>query len=568
MTFREKSITKLYAFAMAAVFALVLAGCGGGGGGSAMMSESVMCDAPQVPSADGATCVDPSPTPEEIEAKALKDAQDAAMAAYTAAMDAVGGSVDPVAMTNAQKYADDAKTASEAAAAATTSAAAEGHQATAETARDMAKKAAGVRGLGLTTLANKIINQMDIDNAELEGKTGDDVPKPVSNAKRVGEELIVTATADVARVEATGSVSQGGAASATAAYGLSGLSITVTGVGTAALGGGEIPKLLTTRGDWKGRELTQNADSDSYVNVYTDIEEPKTAPSYDSTNTVALAADQIIDGDVPGDGSTFTGTLNLSATDNLPAQPGRFFCASGTTCSINVDGDGAIVSTTGYVFQPRIAGTTSTPDADYLAWGVWLTVPDATAATDLAATGAFASGNDVFEVRAELKGKATYNGVATGLYSAAGMVEYFDADVMLEANFGGTVGADSTPGNAAAATDNDGLLLGAVTGAVSNIKAGGMDVAGSLTLKRAPITTDTANGDSSAGFEGNSEGTVGGALLKGNWGGQFFGPNKETANSMKAQTEYPTTTAGTFGATGGGHTPVSLLGAFGAWKAE
>ena len=35
MTFRDKSISRLYAFALAAVFAIALAGCGGGGGGTA-----------------------------------------------------------------------------------------------------------------------------------------------------------------------------------------------------------------------------------------------------------------------------------------------------------------------------------------------------------------------------------------------------------------------------------------------------------------------------------------------------------------------------------------------------
>ena len=39
------------------------------------------------------------------------------------------------------------------------------------------------------------------------------------------------------------------------------------------------------------------------------------------------------------------------------------------------------------------------------------------------------SGNDPFTVKAALKGTATYNGDASGLYSAGGMVEYFDADV-------------------------------------------------------------------------------------------------------------------------------------------
>ena len=39
MTFREKPINKLYAFALAALFALTLAGCGGGGGGTAAAPE-------------------------------------------------------------------------------------------------------------------------------------------------------------------------------------------------------------------------------------------------------------------------------------------------------------------------------------------------------------------------------------------------------------------------------------------------------------------------------------------------------------------------------------------------
>ena len=94
-----------------------------------------------------------------------------------------------------------------------------------------------------------------------------------------------------------------------------------------------------------------------------------------------------------------------------------------------------------------------------------------------------------------------------------------------------------------------------------------MAVDGMLTLKRAPVlgaTDDAAS--TTTGFEGSADGTLGGQLLKGAWGGQFYGPNKAMGNAV--QTEYPTTAAGTFGATGGGHTPVSILGAFGAWKAE
>ena len=66
-----------------------------------------------------------------------------------------------------------------------------------------------------------------------------------------------------------------------------------------------------------------------------------------------------------------------------------------------------------------------------MAWGVWLTVPDVAddGTIDAATTGAFASGNQPFNVRAALKGSATYNGDATGLYAAGGYVDYFDADV-------------------------------------------------------------------------------------------------------------------------------------------
>ena len=578
MMVREKSINKLYAFALAAVFALTLAGCGGGGGGTAAVEP----DPPAMPDptpqemceADGGrynmdgSCTSAADLAEEM---ALSDAQGAAAMAASAAMAAVYAAVDPVARANAHVHASAAQAASASAAAATTSADAMGYQAMAETARDSAMEAAGTRGLGLTREANQITNQAAIDNAVLEGR---EAPKAVSNATRVGTELATNAADAAAQTAVTspenspseGSVSQGGEVSATVAHGASGPTITVTGVGTA-LQRGEDPALLTMRGGWMGRELLENAASDTYVNVYTDIQAPMKRQNYGADSATALALGHIITGDIPGNGKTFTGTRNVSATDNIPTETGRFNCEAGTACSISVDDKGAVVALQGYTFQPIASGTTDVLDADYLAWGVWLTVPDATADTDLAATGAFASGNDAFQVRAELTGTATYNGVATGVYSAGGMVEYFDADVSLTANFGGTVGADSTPltGNA---DENDGLLIGAVTGTVSGIMAGGMAVDGMLALKRAPVLAGAENGDSAGGFDGAAEGTVGGHLLKGLWGGQFYGPNDATADSMAARTEYPTTAAGTFAATGGGNTPVSILGAFGSWKAE
>ena len=581
---------KIFSFMLAAAFALTLAGCGGGGGTAAveepeppapMPSPQEMCEADGGRyNADG-SC---SSAAEVAEEMALSGAQDAAAAAATAAMAAVGGAVDPVAAANAYSYASMAAEANTAAQAATTSAMAMEHQMAAETAQGKAEEAAGKRGLGITGLANKVINQTDIDNAMLEGKTGDDVPDEDSNADRVGAELAATAAEEAARTTVTdsgpGSVSQGApAVSTTVAHGASGPTFTVTGVGTTLTLGESPVGVLEMRGGWKGRELVENAASDTYVMAFTDIQAPTMRQNYGTTTTGAadtgtndaiLAIGQIITGDIPGDGSTFTGTRNVSATDNIPTQNGRFFCADpGTSpgCSISVDADGKITSVQGYGWQPQTSGTTPATDADYLAWGVWLTVPDAadtTGSPNPAVAGAFASGNDVFTVNEALKGTATYNGVASGVYSAGGMVEYFDADVTLNANFGGTEGADSDADTAG----NDGLLLGAVTGTVSGIKAGGMDIDGSLTLKRAPVLTGTDNDPSTLGFIGDTSGTLASRVVSGEWGGQFYGPNKASGRGI--ETEYPTTAAGTFGAAapGVGSDMIRILGSFGTWKAD
>ena len=604
---------KIFSFMLAAAFALTLAGCGGGGGTAAveepeptpMPDPQMECvDAGGRYNADG-SCTDAAALAEET---ALSDAQDAAEAAAAAAMAAVDGAKDPVAMANAHSYAAMANTANEAAQAATTSADAIKYQTAAETARDKAMEAAGIRGLGITGLANKRTNQAAIDNAVLEGKTGSDVPKPVSNATRVGTAMAASAAATAAIAEtpavtavaptsttpgvaaaaaiANGSVSQGQtvadtptalAASARASHSASGPRLTATlpaSPNADAVTRGEAPTSLTMRGGWMGAELagkspaTGTVTSMTYANVYTDIQPTKMVSSYaDATGTAtalpAAGITSIVTGDIPGDGSDFEGTYNADDSDNNPPISGLFDCPDNTACSISVNEDGELVAIQGYEFR-RTTGTTPMADGDYLAWGVWLRVPVATGEADVAATGAFASGSDVFTVNAALKSTATYNGVATGMYSAGGMVEYFDADVSLTANFGGNVGADT---GAVAGTPDDNLL-GAVTGSVSNIMAGGMSVDGSLTLKKAEIVDGDDSGSHAGGFTSTVSGTLAGRAMVGNWGGQFYGPNKASGKGI--ETEYPTTAAGTFGASAPGNVndPVRILGSFGAWKAD
>ena len=608
MMFKDKHIHKLYAFALAAVFALTLAGCGGGGGGTAAAPdpEPTPMPTPQETcegaggryNADGSCTSAEDLAAEMAEAKALSDAQGAAMAAYTAAMAAVGGAKDPVAMGNAQPYAAMAKDASDMAAAATDSATAMGHQTAAEEARDKAMKAAMDRGLGVTMLANKELNGEDIANAELESK---DPPKSVSNAANVG---IAMATA--ARVPATTTVTTGTAFTTQRASSASGTTSiaadgTVTntaddvtiGVATPAitavvdhkaggstfalnLGGtaetdrlvmGETPSRFQTKGGWEAQDLVTQPVADatvkSHLVVNTDIQAD--TQNYVAAATVAnaaLAGGVIVAGEVARDGSNFAATFNANPADNNPPITGQFQCtdAATTPCSISVDESGKIVSAPGYAFH-RSDGTTKA-DSDYLAWGFWVTgstrdslqtvAADGTTTpipADAAEAGAFAYGNQVFTVTGAHKGTATYNGVASGAYSAAGMVEYFDADATLNANFGGAE---------IAATN----LLGAVTGSITNIRAGGMDVAGSLTLERATITVDTAAttpGTSNLGFGDDVSGTLAGRAMAGNWGGQFYGKG-----------DHPTTAAGTFAAEAPGHSgdPVRILGSFGTWKAE
>lgn len=668
MMFREKSISKLYAFALAAVFALTLAGCGGSGGGSAMEEEMmppvvVEPTAQETCEGDGGrynedgSCTSAEDVAAEMaaaaaaaaEATALSGAQEAAMAAYTAAMAAVYAAVDPVARANAHMYAAMAGTANEAAMAAMTSEMAMTYQTAAETARDMAMEAGMARSLGITKTANANANQSTIDSATLIGVPP---PSPVSNAGRVGAALAAAAggTAAINQVgddatatpadivaEITNQVAAAATNDADEVVGTSAeVTVTASHNGSAprftvsaalpnptsttpnaatVLERGEIPTALMMRGEkpgggWPGAELVDTAPGiagkKEYAVVYTDINPP--AQSYEVQSAEAGATDNakhytivelggdptdandlgyvnkgIVTGDIPGDGGHFEGTFNPNPTDNTPPYGGRFFCPSGTPCSISVDSSGVLKAITGYTFQRSIPGTVMRGDSDYLAWGVWLHVPnegpgvgaDGPAAPATAA--AFAGGNALFEVDYRLTGTATYNGVANGLYSAAGMVEYFDADASLTADFGGrTLTNDSTP----ATVDNDMGLLGAVTGTISNIKAGGMDVDGSLTLGRAPLIAgdDPATieasventitpADPATSFTGSTAGILGGNAMSGSWGGQFYGKPKAPAGSVAVRTEYPTTAAGTFGATS--ILPgVSILGAFGAWKAE
>ena len=107
--------------------------------------------------------------------------------------------------------------------------------------------------------------------------------------------------------------------------------------------------------------------------------------------------------------------------------------------------------------------------------------------------------------------KATYNGNANGVYLAGSDTSYFTADVKLDAEFRNPTGGD---------TDGEGSIVGAVT----NIVAGGQQMAGSIELQKQDLgATGGARNDISPAFTGSTVGVVDGKSYGGSWKGQFFG---------------------------------------------
>ena len=235
-------------------------------------------------------------------------------------------------------------------------------------------------------------------------------------------------------------------------------------------------------------------------------------------------------------GVAFTGTFNPARTlGTYNGQTGYFKCLS-SSCGRNTS-NGRLSSLQGqWIFVPAGGTTVSTPDTDYLAGGVWLFVPDNATSADDVVFGAFADGNDPFGQSnlLALQGTARYIGAATGVYTDRSENEagYWDADVTLNADFGGR---------------SD---LGSISGSITGIEADGERYPGTVRLGAADI------GSSNSGFfEGRLSGNVNGIGLTGRWGGQFFGSSEPDGK--------PGSVAGTLGGTS---QDLSFVGAFGAHK--
>lgn len=261
---------------------------------------------------------------------------------------------------------------------------------------------------------------------------------------------------------------------------------------------------------------------------------------------------------------------------------GRFVCidggapnAGGTAdgeCEIDHQSPGrmSVSEQDSIVFLPYVHGD----DANWLAAGVWLTIPDDEEDGDYA-VGAFVFGNDPVErtvdgadnIRA-LMGEATYNGNAFGRYAEDRMIDAqsmvvgrFTADVELVADF-------DAGGGAAGGTGND---FGSISGDVTNFVAEGEKKDWDVNFESAmimlpegpnpdPNIVGTVMVDGALRFNAAASGHGGGGnALTGYWNGQFYGDPLQVHNDNDPivggiqppweEDTLPGSAAGTFGLT-------------------
>ncbi len=580
MKFREKPTNRLYAFVLAAVFAVALAGCGGGGSAG---------------NGDG----DAMTTPEPTEAQKLAAAKTAAMRAYEAAKTALAAVMDDASHDmdsygKAEEALGEAKAANAVAQAATTSAAAEDAQAIVEAARDNVVTYAGM----VTAAATKAAQR---------------VGQEAKNKEAGTKETAIAAEADQATDAGLGGDAGLGADGVPGGgddtYSLSisrdrtGTKVTVTVEGATDADDEKFMQAMDLGGGLTMHTRVMEADDDGdvmeeVVMVRTDIEAP-TATAFAMVEGQALNArdlDDDVDADGDGNpgndftalaiaagnlpkimspafaaatGDTVTHTFDSDdpATDEDEADEragtyngamGTYRCDGGVDCTVTLDGDGEVTAIgAGWVFTPDEGATSDVPDADHLHYGFWLkkTTDEDGVLTynevETFAGSSVAASGDVSDV----SGSATYEGGAVGVYVKnvykpdrtldVATSGHFTADVSLTATFGQL-------NNAAGIGTIAPNLLNTVSGTIGNFTlSGGEENEWSVALQGAITPGD-----------GTASGTAKGGEGDGSFSATFHGSVTAAADGTVPR---PGSVVGEFNA---GFTDGSVAGAFGARKTD
>ena len=597
MKFREISISKLHAFALAGVFALVLAGCGGGGGTAAdddmdmVTPDPPTCTGGQVLNDAMDACVDPEPTDADKIATAqgrastaatnargyadaaealdhqddddVKAAVDAAKAAATAAetlRDLADRATDPTA---AKALADQAETAKDTASTALGNAMRA--STAAQTAIDMAAMTAATTKAA-ETKATQIATEAAVAAADDNGLGGDDAPD----------------TTDGSEGEYTLAIKHGET------------SITVEGATDA-----DDEKFMQAMDFMDGRTMhtrTMDADDDGNVMtevviVSTDIEAPKavefakfenadgTTPqaldvSTDTTNDTPTPTNEALAVDetsatvlalvksasfAAGSGASTQHTFDFddaSTTDMDEASEvagtyngadGTYRCNGTSDCTVTVDDEGAVTAMSDdWVFTPDMGATSNQPDYDYLHYGFWLKrtadkdgVTTYNEVETFAGSSIAASGN----IPGTVTGSASYSGGAVGVYVHRTFAEdgetnatsgHFTAEVNLTATFNQTTEQDIAPN-----------MLNRLTGTIDNFELSeGEANRWSVAIESSATSTDgTHSGTAKGGAVGDD----------GSFNATFHGPTTDDAK--------PHSVVGEFNA---GFVNGNVAGAFGA----
>ena len=483
MMFKDKYIHKLYAFALAAVFALTLAGCGGGGGGTAATPpDETPMPTPQE-SCEGAggrwnadmTCT----TAEELaaaEAQALSAAQTAAQAAFDALADISESDVpNYTRASDANARAQAATTSQEAEAAladvqkyaAMVVAAKQAEDdAAAEAARLAAEKAARA---AITKTANT--KKAAIATEADPNTTG---ARPFDGGTPISGDGTSSPTADTMyrlTLKNDGSMS------------------TVDVLDERNMLKGD-PKFSSVARFGDGQMLVRDNSGTSreIIVLHTDIEadtptaftkvyplntnddpEKTGDDNYRSLTVLTTGTPNHlahIDLGIPAPGEDATATKTFAQDDSgTPAvnegmHRGRFDGAMGTylcsaaDCSVTVDDEGKATAMAGtWTFTPDAGTTIDVADTNYLYYGFWLdtTTKDGKVTsydTVQTFTGVGSGLTIPSRTLADITGSAEYTGGATGVYvhevsKADGSNDYstsgrFTADVYMHVHFDGT----------------------------------------------------------------------------------------------------------------------------------
>ena len=278
---------------------------------------------------------------------------------------------------------------------------------------------------------------------------------------------------------------------------------------------------------------TPAADPTLFINAYTDITQTRLKVR---TRTNALEDD------------TSTTDMDERYTENDIADADYLVAGIWLTVDNTALGNSAIQAFA-YGSQPIPADTTLCSGLDGPTTPASSTVGTTATTTTTRTCGQTTGFNQIVNFVDDGKDfTATYTGDANGAYIAGGETSYFTGSVSLTAEFINPTGAGP-----------DGR--GSIQGAVTNITAGGQQMAGSIELQK----RDLGNAISDAFGDGMAVGVVDDKSFSGNWRGQFFGmryTRTEETESETTGTAPNTTTTTTITTTYSPEAPGSVAGSF------